>query len=54
MLVLGHGPEQEPIGDCGHYVDARSGVTKRLVEAVSIYGAVDAWHSWVVLLGQKW
>ena len=47
----GHGSEQEPIGDCGHYVDARSGVAKRLVEAVSIYGAVDAWHSWVVLLG---
>ena len=48
----GHGPEQEPIGDCGHDVDARSGVTSRLVEVVSIYGAIDAWHSWVVLFGQ--
>jgi len=49
----GHGSEQELIGDCGHYLDARSGVAKCLVEVVPIDGAMNAWHSWVILLGQK-
>jgi len=40
-----HGSEQEPIGDCGHYVDARSGVASSLIEVISLYGAIDAWHS---------
>jgi len=54
MLVLGAWFRTRADGDCGHYVDARSGVARRLVEVVPIYGAIDAWHSWVVLLGQKW
>jgi len=40
------------IGDCGHYVDARSGVAKHLVEVVGIDGAMDAlvlYHKYYIL-----
>ena len=34
--LKGHGSVQELIGDCGHYVDARSDVTMCLMKGVSI------------------
>jgi len=44
---------QELISDCGHYVDVGSGVIEYLLKRISVNGALDAWHAWVILFDQE-